>query len=278
MTGRKALTALAVISTAILLSACAKDTATSSADETVSQYSTEQYVPINPQEISEPEPEEIDWSAVPVIAETELAFKDNDDGTVTVTDYLGTETVLNYPSEINGKPISDIEPPENCTAVKLPDSMTALGYGMFQERTKLETVVIPDSVIYIGDNVFSGCNSLKSVTLPKKLKYLGRLAFYKCRKLKEANVPEGVTMLNGNVFGQCWELEKVTLPDGLETIVMYAFEDCRSLKSLDLPDSVKTIRKNAFILCCEEITINYKGRAYTAKTIEELYDKPLDKM
>lgn len=225
---------------------------------------------------SKPEIPRIDWSTVPVIKETELEYEYNEDGTVSITGYLGSETVLNYPAEICGMQVTDIDPPENCTAVKLPDGMTEVRCYMFYNRPYLESVVIPDSVTVIRGGAFRDCGRLKSVTMPKTLKLLEDEVFMNCQNLIEVTIPEGITAIESDTFGDCYSLEHITVPDGVKNIKMYAFIGCVSLQSIELPDSVIWINTTAFYCCPGDII--YKGVVYNAESIEELYDKDLGKM
>lgn len=69
---------------------------------------------------------------------------------VTVTDYTGTATALQIPSEIQGYPV------------------TAIGHTAFSYCQSLRSVTVPDSVTAMGENVFYNCEALISI------RFLGR--------------------------------------------------------------------------------------------------------
>ena len=67
---------------------------------------------------------------------------ENEDGTVTISRYIGTETDIVIPSQIDGKTVSAIG---NVTGTT----------GAFEGCTSITAVVIPDGVTEIQDNAFT---------------------------------------------------------------------------------------------------------------------------
>jgi len=64
-------------------------------------------------------------------------------------------------------------------AAFVPDSLTQLGKGAFQNCSSLTSVVLPDSLMQVGDVAFGRCNSLTSIALPACAK-LGDNLFDEC--------------------------------------------------------------------------------------------------
>ncbi len=89
-------------------------------------------------------------------------YYDNEDETITITDYNGYDTKLDIPEEIDGKKV------------------TKIGWGAFEGCTSLESVTIPESVTDIGNSAFYKCNSLKSVTIPASVTSIDDEAFGYC--------------------------------------------------------------------------------------------------
>lgn len=89
---------------------------------------------------------------------------ENEDGTVTISRYIGTETDIVIPSQIDGKTVSAIG---NVTGTT----------GAFEGCTNITSVVIPDGVTEIQDNAFYGCTSLETVTIPSGVTLLRNCAF-----------------------------------------------------------------------------------------------------
>ena len=84
----------------------------------------------------------------------------------TITGYTGSAKNLVIPSELGGKPVTEI----GIFAFALCDSLTE--------------VTIPEGVTSIGNAAFSGCSSLTEVTIPKSVTSIGDSAFYNCDALK----------------------------------------------------------------------------------------------
>ena len=96
---------------------------------------------------------------------------ENEDGTVTISRYIGTETDIVIPSQIGGKTVSAIGNVMGTT-------------GAFEGCTSITAVVIPDGVTEIQDNAFYGCTSLETVTIPSSVTLLRNCAFCDCPNLR----------------------------------------------------------------------------------------------
>lgn len=158
------------VSTALLitLSSCSSTQSTLEADD---QPST----PIENREMTTDVPEsnnasgESPQGSVTDAANFEMA--ENEDGTVTISRYIGTETDIVIPSQIGGKTVSAIG---NVTGTT----------GAFEGCTSITAVVIPDGVTEIQDNAFYGCTSLETVTIPSSVTLLRNCAFCDCPNLR----------------------------------------------------------------------------------------------
>ena len=73
----------------------------------------------------------------------------------------------------------------NLTSIIIPDSVTSIGDGAFENCSGLTEFVIPDSVTSIGKQAFSGCTSLTSVTIGSGVTTIGGSAFHSCDSLTE---------------------------------------------------------------------------------------------
>ena len=96
---------------------------------------------------------------------------ENEDGTVTISRYIGSETDIVIPSQINGKTVSAIGNVIGTT-------------GAFEGCTNITAVVIPEGVTEIQDNAFYGCTSLETVTIPSSVTLLRNCAFCDCPNLR----------------------------------------------------------------------------------------------
>ena len=84
----------------------------------------------------------------------------NDDNTITITSYNGTDTDITIPNQINELPV------------------TIIGQGAFW-NSKIESVTIPDSVVELKEACFYSCKNLTNISVPTSVKNIERRAFIK---------------------------------------------------------------------------------------------------
>lgn len=145
-------------------------------------------------------------------------YGENDDGTIFITRYIGSDETVTVPSELDGKTVKSV--------------------GGFTSNKTIKHVIISEGIIELKNilvlhdrepientsmGTFMSCENLESVTFPSTLETIGKCAFFGCQSLKT-----------------------VVLPDGLLHIDRYAFVDCKSLERLVIPDSVNDIGNAAF--------------------------------
>lgn len=103
------------------------------------------------------------------------------DGTVEITQYLGSDTNVIVPENIAGRTVSKIIYAfSECSFLKsivIPNGVTEIGSQAFRECTSLQSIKIPDSVKIIDYYTFENCVSLSEITLPKQLKEIGSAVF-----------------------------------------------------------------------------------------------------
>lgn len=83
-------------------------------------------------------------------------------GSLTVTSYVGNQKSVTVPASIDGY------------------AVTAIGDRTFSNRSDVTCVVIPDSVTTIGWFAFSGCVALSEVSIPSSVNSIGYGAFQNC--------------------------------------------------------------------------------------------------
>ncbi len=91
---------------------------------------------------------------------------------------------------------------------EIPDTVTVIGEGAFEDCCDITSIIISDSVTCIGDYAFLGCEFLKSVTLGNGVTTIGEYAFGICESLKSLIIPDSVKTIGEGAFEDC---EKLTL-------------------------------------------------------------------
>jgi len=147
--------------------------------------------------------------------------------------------------------------------VKIPDSVTAIGDGVFRNNTTITEVTIPDTVTSIGENAFQNCTALEAVNLPAALQTIGAYAFSGCSGLTGAlSIPAGVTAIANRAFNNCSGLTgQLTLPATVTAIGDYAFYGCKNLSgTLTICGDVTTIGEYAFSGCSSVDQMEFQGK------------------
>ena len=154
---------------------------------------------------------------------SDFEYRVLDNGNAEITRYLGNNTDVVIPGEIDG------------------NTVTSVGENAFEMNGSLISVEIADTVTDIQENAFANCESLQAVTLPASLKIIHQSAFHYCTALKSVDIPEGTQVIESNAFNQCYSLSDVSLHEGLTTIEDRAFDDCLPLNEITVPKSVTEI-------------------------------------
>ena len=185
---------------------------------------------------------------------SDFKYTENDDGDITITEYIGTAAEVVIPEIIEGKNVTEIS--NTCfsantaiISVTLPETITNIGNSAFSKCSSLTTVYLSSSIKAIGNGAFEDCTSLSSITLPEGLTKIGNRAFANCIALKQIKIPKGITEIGWESF--CYSgLETVELEDGIVIIGDAAFAGT-SIRKMVFPQSVKTIGSQAFGGCAE---------------------------
>ncbi len=138
--------------------------------------------------------------------ENDYGFETQNDGTLLITSYYGTDTMIKIPAQINSKTVSGIY---------------SLG------RTDLIRVEIPSGVMDIEPGTFAGCDDLIDITVDAEnpcyqsvngILYNKELTELICcpSGKKEIMIPGSVTYINKYAFNNCSGLTSIKLPSSLE--------------------------------------------------------------
>lgn len=212
--------------------------------------------------------------------------KKQEDGTLIITSYKGTETDVVVPNRIGKTPVTAIDADAfNPSAPRLKNEQIAVRKAIrsveFLEGIKelpphlfahhwqnahdaLEKVILPEGLEVIGENCFHGCAGLKEIVIPPTVKEIGSWAFHDCTGLKEITIPDSVKTIGDDAFSGCRKLTKVHLPEKMTKLPEFSvcgfkefvvpphikklssFHYCTSLKRVVLHDGIKAIPHMCF--------------------------------
>lgn len=173
-------------------------------------------------------------------------------------------------------------------SIVIPNYVTEIGAGAFNNCYNLKSVTIGANVIVIGSNAFEKCNLLEEVYFtgeindwcritfngviasPHALYFENRLAedvdinttvpsyaFYNCTSIKSVTFDNEEAGIGIYAFSHCTNLIGVSLPKRLEYLPNGVFENCTSLSEITLPSTLKSIGDGVFYQCTalQSITI-----------------------
>ncbi len=227
---------------------------------------------------SEPEPDPND----------DFQYSVNEDDTVTITGYNGSDSDITIPGEIDEMPVSiggsAFYDCSGLTSILISDGVTTIGDDAFSGCSNLTTATIPGSITSIGNGAFNGCSSLTSIAVsddnscyssqdgvlfnkdkteliqypigktetayavPNTVTIIGDQAFLNCKNLENVEIGTGVTKIGKFAFLSCGNLHNITIPETVSEIGAQAF--FRSgIRSLTIPGSVKNIPYGLCLLC-----------------------------
>jgi len=209
------------------------------------------------------------------------------DGTVKITRFIGSATVVKIPETIEDKPVTIIgrksfSQSRDFTAVILPKNTTTIESEAFFNCSWLRHITIPEGVMRIDEGAFAGC-ALTEVFLPASLTHFSN-ATYQCPTLvsigvdpanqvfksldgilydkqvtavlrcpegrtKAVSLPSTVHHVSRMAFHHCLNLSSITLPDGVDVIGQMAFYRCTNLERISIPVGVTKIEAQTFVDC-----------------------------
>lgn len=101
---------------------------------------------------------------------------------VKITNYYGTDTDLQIPSDLGGYKV------------------TYIGENAFKGNSSLNFVSLPDTIYKVENSAFEGCSNLSSVVFGSGTKWVATRAFAECPKLVEIQLPKNIKILGSEAF------------------------------------------------------------------------------
>ena len=117
----------------------------------------------------------------------DMVYQASDDA-ATLVRYFGSDSKVDIPAELGGKPVTEIGEwafayYSSLTEVTIPEGVTSIRAFAFRSCSSLTKATIPEGVTSIGEYAFSYCSSLTEVTIPKSVTSMEDRAFYECKAL-----------------------------------------------------------------------------------------------
>ncbi len=150
----------------------------------------------------------------------------------------------------------------NAPEVQIPEGITCIGVGAFENKANLRSVTVPEGVTEICSKAFKGCYNLTAVSLPKSLTYIGSRAFEYCKRLQEIKLPYHLLEIGGHAFEDSG-LQKAEFPGTLKKIGEYAFCGLNELTELSFSERLSVIGDHAFADCKKLRSIWFSGNCRT---------------
>lgn len=170
---------------------------------------------------------------------TAWGFKQQEDGTLKLTSYVGPYGEITIPGEVDGTAVTSVgsylfgyEGNAAVTDVILPDSITSLASGAFNNCTGLS-----GTKVFVGvagaKNAFRGCSNVNIYSYALREDGTLMLEGYAGSEtdivIPDVVKDKPVTGLGYMVFASNEQLESVVLPDALNYMDNYVFYKCTSL-------------------------------------------------
>jgi len=138
------------------------------------------------------------------------------------------------------------------TGVTIPNTVTTIEKGTFEQCVLLTSVVLPDSVVKMDEDVFSGCTRLEMVRFSTGMTRIPARTFACCRSLSTVSHLDNIKTIETSAFLLCPSLARLAFGTCLTDIAKNAFAGCTELKTFVVPAGCN-IQPSAFQGCpCKE--------------------------
>lgn len=174
-------------------------------------------------------------------------------GKANIQSYKGKKKNVVIPKKIGGKVVYKIG--QDCfkgsgiTSVKGPKTITATGYGAFDDCKKLKTVQLP-GLKKMKAFSFRNCEKLTKVVISKDTKAIDGDVFKGCKNLKSLGVKKlTLRSVQYSAFEGCENLEvEIAFSKDAKEVANSAFYNCQKMK-IELNENITKIGAFAFANC-----------------------------
>lgn len=122
------------------------------------------------------------------------------DGTLEISSYKGSDSIVNIPSKIGKNSVSCI----GKYAFSALDNIRNKNLN----RKYIKEITVPEGVTRIEEYAFMWCESLEKVVLPSTLEEVCDKAFFRCDALEEIALPEGACEIPERAIFGCAKLKR----------------------------------------------------------------------
>lgn len=179
-------------------------------------------------------------------------------------------SVVDLPDTVTTIPSGCYENCKNLTSVSFPDNITAIGSGCFYFCENIKSIKFNNKITSIPKDAFSGTN-ITSLSIPNTINKIGASAFAGCVYLKTVNLSNKIDEIPTRTFLNCYEIQEMNIPTSVKKIGVEAFKGCSKLAKIIIPGSVSIIQNNAFDANSDVITI-YGGDNSEAERYAKSYN------
>ena len=131
-----------------------------------------------------------------------------DDGTITINGYKGSDKEVVIPNYINGVPVKKLAHVHHSyfgstSRGTLWDQSICQGgkIGYWYVQNDITSVTISNGIETIGEYSFFASQALQNVVIPSSVKIIEQIAFGSCDSLTDIVIPSSVTTMGYAVFG-----------------------------------------------------------------------------
>lgn len=183
------------------------------------------------------------------------------EGKIEILDYIGEESEIIIPSEINSNIVNSIGDCafEYCQAesIILPNHLEKIGNCAFFNCKKKAEIVFPNTLKSIGNYAFAYASLTKIIELPESLETIGVGAFLSSKNISTISMHDNVTYIGNMAFANA-SLREIILSKGISEISDFCFTNSRNLIDITIKEGVKRIGIYSFY----NVGVNYNSLSF----------------